>query len=202
MEAVVFCGIQGTGKSTFCRQRFYDTHIRLNLDMLRTRHREGILLRACIVGKQRFVVDNTNPTAAERARYIVPARAARFRIVGYYFESVLSDAIERNARREGATRIPVPGILGAYRRLQVPTWAEGFDELYHVRIGAKGAFIVEPFERAEEADRLPGAVGGIDRPEAEVPVAPPPDRPPRDFPPQDTPGQPPPPERPHGGDCR
>jgi predicted kinase len=28
MEAVILCGIQGTGKSTFCRERFFDTHRR------------------------------------------------------------------------------------------------------------------------------------------------------------------------------
>ena len=48
------------------------------LDMLRTRNREAILVRACIEARQRFVVDNTNPTQADRARYVVPARAAGF----------------------------------------------------------------------------------------------------------------------------
>ena len=53
-------GIQGAGKSTFFKERFFDTHVRINLDMLKTRHREAILLDACIRAKQRFVVDNTN----------------------------------------------------------------------------------------------------------------------------------------------
>ncbi len=91
MEAIIFTGIQGSGKSTFCRERFFHTHVRLSMDMLRTRHREAILLRACLDGKQPFVVDNTNPTAAERARYVTPARAAGFRVVGYYFASKVAD---------------------------------------------------------------------------------------------------------------
>ncbi len=78
MEAVIFIGIQGSGKSSFYLARFYRTHIRINLDMLRTRHREQLLLSACVEGKSRFVVDNTNPTITERARYITPARAAGF----------------------------------------------------------------------------------------------------------------------------
>ena len=34
--------------------------------MLKTRHRESILIAACIEAKQPFVIDNTNPTPKER----------------------------------------------------------------------------------------------------------------------------------------
>ena len=40
MEAVILIGIQGAGKSTFYKDRFFNTHVRINLDMLKTRHRE------------------------------------------------------------------------------------------------------------------------------------------------------------------
>lgn len=69
MEAVVFCGVQGSGKSTFFVERFAHTHVRLNLDMLRTRSREDILLHACLAAQQPFVADNTNATRAQRQRY-------------------------------------------------------------------------------------------------------------------------------------
>ncbi|HYM00030.1 MAG TPA: hypothetical protein VEZ90_13835 [Blastocatellia bacterium] len=75
-------GIQGAGKTTFCRERWYDTHIRLSLDMLRTRYREALLVSSCIQAKQPFVVDNTNITRADRERYIRPARAAGFKVTG------------------------------------------------------------------------------------------------------------------------
>ena len=64
MEAVIFCGIQASGKTTFYRDRFFDTHVRISMDLLRTRRREQLLLGACIEGKQQFVVDNTNATVA------------------------------------------------------------------------------------------------------------------------------------------
>ena len=76
-EAIIFIGIQGAGKSTFFRERFFDTHVRINLDMLRTRTREKALLEACLQSGQSFVVDNTNPLAEDRKRYLEPARAAR-----------------------------------------------------------------------------------------------------------------------------
>jgi tRNA(His) 5'-end guanylyltransferase len=34
MEAVILAGIQAAGKSTFCRERFFDSHVRINLDKL------------------------------------------------------------------------------------------------------------------------------------------------------------------------
>ena len=87
MEAILFVGIQATGKSTYFKQRFFDTHVRINLDMLRTRHREKLLFDACLVAQQSFVVDNTNLTVEDRAHYVGPARSAGFRVVGYYFQS-------------------------------------------------------------------------------------------------------------------
>jgi predicted kinase len=145
MQAVLFIGIQGAGKTTFYREQFFETHIRLSLDMLRTRRRLDLLLRACIEAKQPFVIDNTNPTVDERARFIAPARAARFRIVGYFFAVDLKTSLDRNERRDPRQRIPVPGIIATYRRLQPPSYDEGFDVLYRITIESPGTFTVRPW---------------------------------------------------------
>lgn len=143
MEAIIFSGIQASGKTSFYRERFFSTHVRLSLDMLRTRHRERLLFEACLAAKQSFVIDNTNPAVAERARYIVPARAAGFRVVGYYFRSDILSALRRNDARVGAERIPDKVIYGTHRRLQLPTFDEGFDELRCVRSTKEDGFSVE-----------------------------------------------------------
>src|SRR6266542_4765081 len=143
MEAVLFIGIQAVGKSTFYRQRFGDTHVRINLDMLKTRHREDILLNACIAAKQSFVVDNTNVTIAERARYIALAKPAGFAIHGYYFQSKLADAMQRNRQRMSAKPIPEKALVGTHKSLQLPSYAEGFDALYYVTPKTAGEFIVQ-----------------------------------------------------------
>jgi predicted kinase len=143
MEAVLFVGIQGAGKSTFYQQRFFDTHIRISLDMLKTRYREQVFLQACILAKQPFVVDNTNVLISERERYIAPAKEAGFRIVGYYFPVPVRHAIGRNQKREGKKKIPVQGILGTQKRLQAPRRVEGFDQLYCVTVTEANEFVVE-----------------------------------------------------------
>lgn len=143
MEAVIFVGLQASGKSSFYRERFFDTHLRISLDMLGTRHREGILLRACIEARQPFVVDNTNPTVEERARYIEPARSGGFRVAGYYFRSSVKEALVRNNRRTGKARVPEKGIFGTRKRLRAPCFEEDFDEIYYVSIDEAGRFVVE-----------------------------------------------------------
>lgn len=116
--------------------------------MLKTRRRESILFDACIEAKASFVVDNTNPSRDDRIRYIEPARRAGFEVIGYYFSSKVSEAIERNEARPEEERIPEAGILGAAGRLERPELEEGFDSLYYVEI-VDGAFEVSPWEADE-----------------------------------------------------
>ena len=142
-DAIVFVGLQGSGKSSFYTQRFFQSHVRINLDMLKTRHRETVLLQACIEMKQHFVVDNTNPTLGEREKYIRPARKAGFRIIGYYFAPDIPACIARNEQRAGRERVPPQAILATAKRLQPPTLSEGFEILYYVKINNNQRFIVE-----------------------------------------------------------
>lgn len=143
MEAIIFCGIQASGKSTYYQQHFFHSHVRISMDLLRTRNRERRFMELCLQTGQRFVIDNTNPTAEERSRYIIPARNARFKVVGYFFESQLQEAIRRNADRLGKARIPEKGIGGTKKRLQIPTLAEGFDLLYKIRLRPDNHFSIE-----------------------------------------------------------
>ena len=68
-----------------------------------------------------FRVDNTNLTAEMRSYFIAPARAAGFRVLGYYLRCDVSVALSRNSKREELWRVPDKGLLGSYKQLQLPS---------------------------------------------------------------------------------
>jgi predicted kinase len=143
MEAVILVGVQGAGKSTFYRERFFDTHVRINLDMLGTRKREQLLLAACLDAGQSFVVDNTNPQASDRARYIAMARAKGFRVIAYFFDVPLRDAMHRNNQRKLQKKIPPVAVAGTHKKLEAPSKNEGFDQIFAVQVTEPAGFVVK-----------------------------------------------------------
>ena len=140
MEAVVFIGLQASGKSSFYKERFFSTHVRISLDLLRTRNRERRLLTLCLETQQPFVIDNTNPTREVRAKYIDAAKSAKYSIAGFYFRSKAEECLVRNRRR--ARSVPEAAILSTAKKLEIPSWNEGFDSLKYVRLSETG-FVIE-----------------------------------------------------------
>ena len=140
MEAVVFTGLQASGKSSFYKERFFSTHVRISLDLLRTRNREDRLLDICLDTEQRFVIDNTNPTRGDRAKYLARSIEASYRVIGYYFRSKVDEGLRRNADRGDS--VPEVAVLSTAKKLEIPTLDEGYDELWYVTIEG-GRFVVE-----------------------------------------------------------
>src|SRR5437868_875826 len=99
MEALIFIGIQGSGKSYFYAQRFFNSHVRISLDLLKTRNREARMMQLCLETRQPFVIDNTNPKIRDRADYIRMAKEKGFRVVGYFFEPNIPETLKRNEAR-------------------------------------------------------------------------------------------------------
>lgn len=129
---IVLMGIQGSGKSEYYRQYLSQQYIRVNLDTLHTRAKERLLVSKCLETGTDFAVDNTNPTREDRARYIAAAKAAGYHIVGIFMESKLQECIRRNNLREGKACIPASAIAATSNKLELPSYDEGFDELYFV----------------------------------------------------------------------
>ena len=134
---IIMMGIQGSGKSTFCAKNFPE-YTRINLDTLRTRKKENDALWLAINRKENIIIDNTNPTVSDRKKYIEAGKASQYNIIGYFMQSRLQECIERNDARQGKEKIPAIAIACTSNKLEMPSYEEGFDELYFVKITDEG----------------------------------------------------------------
>lgn len=132
MELIMFIGIPGSGKSTFYMKNFFNSHVRISLDLLKTRFKESKYFELGLDLQQKMVIDNTNVTTTERKKYIGPAKIKKYKVTGYYFESKVRECIDRNEAR--SDKINKIGILSKYKDLQIPSYEEGFDDLHYVSI--------------------------------------------------------------------
>ncbi|MCL2319566.1 MAG: hypothetical protein FWC45_05740, partial [Treponema sp.] len=101
-------------------------------DLLKTKTRENLLLEYCKNTNLSFVVDNTNITKNIRKKYIQFAQSLKIPIIGYYFKTDIERSIKLNQKRTGKEFVPEIGILGTYKKLELPSIDEGFTQLYYV----------------------------------------------------------------------
>ncbi|MDR0234922.1 ATP-binding protein [Acinetobacter sp.] len=146
MQLILFTGVQASGKSTFYQHYFYHTHLRINLDMLKTRHRENMIFEAALASKTKIVIDNTNMTRVDRARYIQRAKAVGFQVISYYFETDLDSTLQRNAQRSGKANIPEKGVKATFLKLEIPKISEGFDALFKVKLITNDGFAIQSLD--------------------------------------------------------
>ena len=144
-QAIIFIGIQASGKSSFYEDLLscYG-YAHVNLDTLHTRRNEQKAVCNCYDKDLSFVIDNTNPEKNDRARYIPDAKSHGYEVIGFFFQSILKDCIARNEMRE--RQVPSHAISCTQNKLQMPEYSEGFDKIYFVRITDNGFEITDWIE--------------------------------------------------------
>lgn len=149
MELILLIGLQAAGKTTFYRQRIADTYMHISMDLLRNNshpaRRQAQFIEQALQAGESVVGDNTNPTPAVRAPLIALGKQYGYMIIGYYFPPDVAASLKRNAGREGKATVPPVAIYATRKKLQPPSYTEGFDALYSVRSADDGAFEVRPW---------------------------------------------------------
>ena len=141
MTAIIFTGIQASGKSSYYSEKL--SHIPcVSLDIVKTRRKEQRLIAQLAADGSDMVIDNTNPTASDRQRYIPMLKDMGYEIVGYYFRSEIAKCIERNMTRPEGKRVPDKALAATFNKLELPSLSEGYDKLYYVRM-ENGGFVTE-----------------------------------------------------------
>lgn len=141
---ILFMGIQASGKTSFYK-RFLREYEHISMDVLNTRNKERLAIEECITNHRDFVVDNTNPCKEDRKRYFDMIEGKKYKVIGYFFRSVISESIERNEQRTGKQYVPRCAIAATSNKLEMPAFEEGFAELYYVHM-QDGDFVVEEWK--------------------------------------------------------
>jgi predicted kinase len=147
LECVVLVGLPGAGKTSFYRRYFAATHVQVSKDLWpNAAGRDARQRRAiddALASSQSVVVDNTNPTVADRAPIVAAARARGARAVCYFVDVSTRAAVARNAVRTGREKVPNVAIFTVAKRLQRPSHEEGFDQVFTVTLAEDRSFHVE-----------------------------------------------------------
>ena len=148
-----FNGLQASGKSTFFRDYLAATHVLVSKDLMRNNRnksrRQIQLIENALQAGHSVAVDNTNPEVLDRRPLIDIGRTYNAQIIGYYFESIVSDCLARNQKRSGQSQVPDIAIYATIKKMVLPSYAEGFERLFSARIAEKFTFEVKPWPPQE-----------------------------------------------------
>ena len=127
MECIILIGVPASGKSTYYHKHFNDTHLRISLDILGRRSRERTIFEAAVKSKAKIVIDNTNVTVKDRAKYIPLLKENNYKIRAIVFNPDLERAFKNNKKR--TRKVPEEAIEGYVKRFTMPSYDEGFDNI-------------------------------------------------------------------------
>ena len=136
MECVILIGLPGVWQDDVLPERFAGTHDHVSKDAMRhNRQPQRRQERADRGGARRRPLrrGGQHESHRRRSRRDHCHRASpRRRGCRLFFPTEAADALRRNRAREGRDRVPAVAIFATRKRLEVPTYEEGFDRLFTV----------------------------------------------------------------------
>jgi predicted kinase len=145
MEMIILMGLQASGKGMFYCTHFAATHEHISKDLLlKSNHKnkdqkQAELIEGAFQEQRSVVIDNTNATKQDRLLLIELGRRYDATIIGYYFQPDISSSRIRNKQRTGKAQVPEKAIFITAHKFSPPSYDDGFDRLYCIRIPPEDA---------------------------------------------------------------
>jgi predicted kinase len=144
LELIILIGVQASGKSSFYHRRFSESHDLISKDRMKNSRnkakRQEMLLEQSLASGRSVVLDNTNPTRHDRMSIIQIGKKYTAKVIAYYFPPNMPTNLCRNRKRIGRERVPDIAIYSTAKKLQAPSYLEGFDEIWSVGLGTDEVF--------------------------------------------------------------
>jgi predicted kinase len=138
-ELIVLIGLPGAGKSTYCKERLYGTHVRINQDSLGDRGTCLKLLDACFKSGINAVVDRCNINAQQRSYWIQLAKKNNYAVKAVYIKTPVEVCEQRVIARESHETINnmsdsrKSSIVQDFKKsLQTPCSLEGINVIMYL----------------------------------------------------------------------
>ncbi|KAH3743143.1 DNA 3'phosphatase [Pelomyxa schiedti] len=144
-EMILFVGFPASGKSTFAKTHLIPkNYVHVNRDTLSTQPKCLKAAKDALSSGSSVVIDNTNPSKANRAPYIKLAKDLGVPVRCFRFDTEEELAKHLNSFREQITQgksahVPRVGYAVFKKAFQEPTLSEGFSEIRHINFVANFA---------------------------------------------------------------
>lgn len=153
LEMIILVGLPGAGKSTLVKE--FPDHIRICQDVLGNRNDcINATKRAFQQGKS-VIIDRTNINKSQRRYFIDVAKDFNAKIYSIFLDTPIVKCIERaKIRKEHETLSCLTNteekiievITSFNKSLELPDYAEGYEEIFHINDDKDFSIISEYFE--------------------------------------------------------
>lgn len=153
LEMIILVGLPASGKSTLCSK--FPNHIRINQDQLGNRNDCINATKRAFQQGNSVIIDRTNINKSQRRYFIDVAKDVNAKIYCIFLNTDALKCIDRaKTRKEHETlscltnsEEKIIEVINSFNKsLELPDYAEGFEEIFHFTNDKDFSTISEYFE--------------------------------------------------------